>query len=37
MNEFVIEWLKGAEYASVTVPSGTALKTKLLKLSETSR
>lgn len=32
MNEFAIEWIKGAEYAGVTVPSGTALKSKLLKL-----
>lgn len=34
MNEFVIEWIKGADYAGVTVPSGTALKSKLLRLSE---
>lgn len=34
MNEFSIEWIKGAEYAGVTVPSGTALKSKLLKLAE---
>lgn len=34
MNEFVIEWIKGAEYAGVTVPSGTALKSKLLRLAE---
>lgn len=34
MNEFVIEWIKGAEYAGVSVPSGTALKSKLLKLAE---
>ncbi len=34
MNEFSIEWIKGAEYAGVTVPSGTALKAKLLRLSE---
>lgn len=33
MNEFSIEWIKGAEYAGVTVPSGTALKSKLLKLA----
>lgn len=34
MNEFAIEWVKGAKYASVTVPSGTALKSKLLRLAE---
>ena len=34
MNEFAIEWVKGADYAGVTVPSGTAWKTKLLKLSQ---
>ena len=34
MNEFSIEWIKGAEYAGVTVPSGTALKSKLLRLAE---
>lgn len=34
MNEFVIEWIKGAEYAGITVPSGTALKSKLLKLAD---
>ena len=34
MNEFCIEWLKGAEYASVTVPSGTALKSKLMRYAE---
>lgn len=34
MNEFAIEWVKGAEYAGVTVPSGTAFKSKLLKLSQ---
>lgn len=33
MNEFAIEWLKGAESASVTIPSGTALKSKLLRLA----
>lgn len=34
MNEFSIEWIKGAEYAGVSVPSGTALKSKLLKLAD---
>lgn len=30
MNEFAINWIKGADYAEITVPSGTALKSKLL-------
>ncbi len=34
MNEFVIEWIKGRNYAGVTAPSGSALKSKLLSLSE---
>lgn len=34
MNEFCIEWLKGADYAGVTAPSGTALKSKLLRFAE---
>ena len=34
MNEFAIEWVKGGKYAGVTAPSGTALKSKLLKLAE---
>lgn len=34
MNEFCIEWLKGGEYAGVTVPSGTALKSKLMRYAE---
>lgn len=34
MNEFAIEWIKGANNAGVTVPSGTALKSKLLRLAE---
>ena len=33
MDEFAIEWVKGAEYAGVTAPSGTALKSKLLRLA----
>lgn len=33
MNEFAIEWVKGGKYAGVTAPSGTALKSKLLKLA----
>lgn len=35
MNEFAIEWIKGRDYAGVTVPSGTALKSKLMRYSET--
>lgn len=31
MNEFAINWLKGSDYAEITVPSGSALKSKLLK------
>ena len=31
MNEFAINWIKGGKYAEITVPSGTALKSKLLK------
>lgn len=34
MNEFCIEWLKGDEYAGVTVPSGTALKSKLMRYAQ---
>lgn len=34
MNEFAIEWVKGAEYAGVTAPPGTALKSKLMRLAE---
>lgn len=34
MNEFAIEWIKGRNYAGVTAPSGTALKSKLLRLTE---
>ena len=34
MNEFSIEWIKGGNYAGVTVPTGTALKSKLLKLGK---
>ena len=34
MNEFCIEWIKGRDYAGVTVPSGTALKNKLLRYAE---
>lgn len=31
MNEFAIEWTKTRKYAGVTVPSGSALKSKLMK------
>lgn len=34
MNEFDICWLRGADYAEVSAPSGSALKSKLLSLSE---
>lgn len=34
MNEFAIEWTKKDDYAGVTVPSGTALKNKLLRYAE---
>lgn len=34
MNEFCIEWLRGSDYAGVTTPSGTALKSKLMRLAQ---
>ncbi len=34
MNEFAIGWLKGSEYAEVSAPSGSALKSKILTLSD---
>ena len=34
MNEFAIDWIRGAEYASVTAPSGSALKSRLYKLAK---
>lgn len=34
MNEFAIEWTKDRDYAGVTVPSGTALKSKLMRYAE---
>lgn len=34
MNEFAIGWLKGSNYAEVSAPSGSALKSKLLALAE---
>lgn len=34
MNEFCIEWIKGNDYAGVTVPSGTALKSKLMRYAK---
>lgn len=33
MDEFAIEWTKNGTYAAVTVPTGTALKNKLMKYS----
>lgn len=35
MNEFAIEWTKTRKYAGVTVPSGSALKSKLMKYAKT--
>lgn len=37
MNEFAINWLKGGEYAEITVPSGSALKSKLLSIHRNDR
>lgn len=34
MNEFVIEWTKDRDYAGVTVPSGTALRSKLMRYAQ---
>ena len=34
MNEFCIEWIKGNDYAGVTVPSATALKSKLMRYAQ---
>lgn len=34
MNEFAIEWVRGGSYAGITVPSGSALKSKILKYAE---
>ena len=34
MSEFTIEWIKGNDYAGVTVPSGTALKSKLMRYAQ---
>lgn len=34
MSEFCIEWIKGNDYAGVTVPSGTALKNKIMRYSQ---
>lgn len=34
MNEFAIAWVKSADHAEVSAPSGSALKSKLLSLSE---
>lgn len=33
MSEFAIEWVKGDKEAAVTVPSGTALKSKLIRFA----
>ena len=34
MNELAIEWTKDRDYAGVTVPSGTALKSKLMRYAQ---
>lgn len=34
MNEFSIAWVKGTDYAEVSAPSGSALKSKLISLAE---
>ena len=34
MNEFAIELVKGRDYAGVTVPSGTAWKSKLMNYAK---
>lgn len=34
MNEFAINWLRGSDYAEITVPNGSALKSKLLKYAD---
>lgn len=34
MNEFVIEWTKDRDYAGITVPSGTAWKSKLMRYAQ---
>ena len=34
MNEFAIEWTKDRDYAGVTAPSGTALKSRLLRYAK---
>lgn len=34
MNEFAIEWIKGNDHAGVTVPSGTALKSKPIRYAQ---
>lgn len=34
VNECVIEWLKGEKTATVTMPSNTRMKSKIVKLAE---
>ena len=34
MREFAIEWIAGADYAGVTVPSSSGLKNKLERLAK---
>ena len=33
VNEFVIEWIRGQKVASLTIPSNTRMKTKIVKLA----
>lgn len=34
MNGFAIAWVKGTDYAEVSAPPGSALKSKLISLAE---
>ena len=34
MNEFCIDWTRGAETAGVTLPNATAMKSRVMKLAE---
>lgn len=34
MNEFCIDWTRGAEAAGVTLPNATAMKSRVLKLAD---
>lgn len=37
MNEFAINWLKGGEYAEITVPSGSASNRNFLSIHRNDR